>query len=364
MRALLAGLLVLAAEGVPAVDEGSKDRASGAGPSGAVGAAPEPSRASGRAIDEGLAFLARAQAATGDGSFSLQDARDKAPVGVTSLAALAFMATGNAPGRGPHGEVVSAAIEYLLQHCDLSPESSVHGYISAQGDTVSQTHGHGYATLALAEAYGMSSGAERIRTALIAAVERIEHSQGAEGGWEYKPFPVSQHENSVTICLVQALRAARDSGIQVDPQVIQRADDYVRRCQKPDGTFRYQLGDDRSSIALTAAAISTLNMTGSYDDAAIQNGIDAIWSGLALQEESGHEADFPEYQRLYLAQALWQLSDETHFQRWFEPERERILRTQEADGSWRGVRFGDSYATAVNCLVLSIPEGVLPIFQR
>jgi hypothetical protein len=73
---------------------------------------------------------------------------------------------------------------------------------------------------------------------------------------------------------------------------------------------------------------------------------------------------WPEYQRLYLAQAFWQLSDTSHFERWFQDERERILRAQSADGSWKGSRFGSAYTTAVNCLVLSLPDGVLPIFQR
>lgn len=326
------------------------------------------SAATERAIEAALAFLAAAQGRTGDGSFAVGDVdrSDYAPLGVSALCTLAFLAAGSAPGRGPHGDVVARAVDYLLLHTDLADESPQRGYISAQGDALSQNHGHGYAALALAEAYGMSSGSERIRTALVAAVERIELSQGSEGGWSYLPRAVPDHEGSVTICLVQALRAARDAGIQVDPRVVQRAEDYVRRLQAKNGLFCYTLGDERRvSVALTAAAIATLNSAGRYDDVAIQSGIDAIWSALALQEETGKPADFPEYERLYLAQAFWQLSDPSHFQRWFEVERERILRTQDADGSWgKGSRFGPAYATAVNCLVLTLPDAVLPIFQR
>jgi hypothetical protein len=211
----------------------------------------------------------------------------------------------------------------------------------------------------------MSPSSERIRTALVAAVERIEACQGAEGGWEYQPVPVPAHEGSVTICLVQALRAARDAGIQVDAEVVRRAEDYVRRLQSKSGLFCYTLGEEkRASVALTAAAIATLNATGRYDDHAIQDGIDAIWSKRILREQTGETADFPEYERLYLAQAFWQLSDRSHFERWFAEERERILHTQDADGSWRGSRFGAAYATAINCLVLTLPDAALPIFQR
>src|SRR6185295_17264300 len=110
----------------------------------------------------------------------------------------------------------------------------------------------------------MAPGSERIKNALVAAVQRIEQSQGAEGGWYYDPYPMPMHEGSVTICMVQALRAARDAGIQVDSKLVARAEDYVRRLQsKKTGLFCYTLGDEtRTSVALTAAGISTLNATG------------------------------------------------------------------------------------------------------
>lgn len=319
-------------------------------------------------LEDGLAFLARRQAETANGAFPLDDVNPSmhAPIGVTALGTLAFMAAGNLPGRGPYGREVQRAIEYLIDHTNLAPESGLYGYISSTGDKVSKTHGHGFATLALAQAYGMSPRSERLERALRAAVSRIEKSQGSEGGWEYSPLPIAAHEGSVTICMVQALRAARNVGIKVDGTVIGRAEDYIVRLQKPDGTFRYTLDDPRSSTALTAAAISTLNATGKYDTNVIQNAVDAIWSRLSQAEDADHagKSDFPYYERLYLAQAFWQLSDRSNFERWFTAERERLVTGQKSDGSWRSVRYGSCYGTAVNCLVLAIPEGVLPIFQR
>ena len=149
--------------------------------------------------------------------------------------------------------------------------------------------------------------------------------------------------------------------------VRKQAQDYAARVKdqpnaQPIIDAAKALGDKgRTSIALTAAGIATLNAAGRYDDAAIQDGIEAIWRELTLR---GQSPDFPEYERLYLAQAFWQLSDTSHFRRWFADERDDLLRTQAADGSWKGSRFGPAYATAVNCLVLSLPDAALPIFQR
>ena len=84
----------------------------------------------------------------------------------------------------------------------------------------------------------------------------------------------------------------------------------------------------------------------------------------------------PLLRALYLAQAFWQHRDLQHFRRWAEDEVRRILADQEADGTWQDLRpggrgtgllrgrYGDAYATAMNCLFLSVPEGLLPIFRR
>ena len=318
------------------------------------------------ALRRGLAHLAASQAATGDGSFPRGEGEglEFAPVAITALGSLALMSGGSTPTQGPHHEAVTRAIDYLLLHTDLSPASPTRGFISAGGDETSLMHGHGFATLALAEAYGMSPRNARLRTALEAAIDLVQRTQGAQGGWYYKPERQSEHEGSLTVCMVQALRAAREAGLRVDPEVIRRADGYLERSQVEDGSFAYQIGSPRTSVALTAAAISSLNATGQYSGTAIAKGVDAIWRDLAEREAEGGRARFPYYERLYLAQAFWQHQDTTHFQRWFDDEVQGVLRAQDQDGSWFDGRFGTSYATAMNCLVLAMPDSLLPAFQR
>ena len=66
----------------------------------------------------------------------------------------------------------------------------------------------------------------------------------------------------------------------------------------------------------------------------------------------------------YVALALWQHADRRLFDSWMAVERAEILDDQHADGSWSSKPFGSCYATAMNCLVLALPQGLLPIFQR
>ena len=326
------------------------------------------------AIDRALAFLAARQAEEQDGSFPPTGASQHAPVAVTALGALAYMAAGNQLDRGPQGRELGRAVDYLLAQCDLSPGSRQRGYIAAGGDEISRTHGHGFATLALAEAFTVAPRTprgRRMREVLTLAVACIENSQGLEGGWYYDPVPGLQHEGSVTIALVQALRACKNAGLRVDAQVIAKAVSYVERSQKEDGSFRYALGSEDSSVALTAAALSTLHASGRYHGREIVEGYGSIERELAARAlDEGQDVlslgavPFPHYERLYLAQAYWQNPDRTVFETWARAERRELLRQQREDGAWGGSPYGDCYATAVNVLVLALPDELLPIFQR
>ncbi len=327
------------------------------------------------AIERGLRFLSEQQAKEGDGSIPSIGTKP-ARLAVTALGVLAYLSAGNTPGRGPHGAQVNRAVDFLLSHVDRDSTSRTRGYISDSGDKNSKLHAHGFAALALAEAYTLSPRTDRgvrIGDALELSLRLMESSQGLEGGWFYDPIRGIEHEGSVTIALVQAMRAAKNAGLRVDPKVIAKAVEYVRRSQRADGAFRYAIGNDQVSLALTAAAISTLNATGKYHGAEIQQGFDSIQRSLALREHAPVQSEFgqapasvrfPYYERLYLAQAFWQNPDRRLFDDWFATERENLLRSQNEDGSWNDPRFGPAYATAINVLVLAIPDQLLPIFQR
>ena len=340
-------------------------------------------------IERALDWLATRQESR-DGSMAVGDASPKtrAPLAITSLSALAWMAGGSTPTRGRHQKNVLRAVEYLLANTqrDADPHP---GYIKDQGDELSRTHGHGLATLALAEAFTMSPNSplgSRIGTTLQAAVRRIEDSQGAEGGWYYEPYRTIQHEGSVTVSLLQALRAADDVGIHVNPDTIARAVEYMGKLQilstgdAEDGSklggFRYGIGDSKTSIALTAAGLATLQAAGIYSGPAFDEGYDYVWRQLLARDDTpkGNEAAFPYYERFYLSQALWHLRDTQRYRAWAEPQMRLLLAEQEPSGAWTDVRYvngmaqrnmyGASYATACNILFLALPDDTLPVFHR
>lgn len=300
---------------------------------------------------------------------------------VTALGVLALMANGHTADSGRYVVEVRTCIQWLLEHASFSeidddryPPGSLKAYLTYQDDSDSKMHGHGYATWALALAYGMSFGQENahrrkeLHDTLQAAVRTIELSQTETGGWGYEPERGTFHEGSVTITVVQALRAAHDAGIDVRTQVIEDAIRYIKNSQIRDepraGAFRYRLGDPNTSFALTAAAVSTLNQTGVYEGQIIDDAIGYMLRKDPLTNLLEKER-WPWYGRLYATQAYWQFKDLRYFRRYYPVLVERLASTQEPEtGAFRDQEYGDVYATAMATLTLAIPFGYLPSFQR
>lgn len=310
-----------------------------------------------------------------DGSFSVprRDVANnqikKAPVAVTALSALALMAHGHLPDRGgdEKSRAVRRAIQWLIEHCqEDGPEA---GYFRDDADTVSKMHGHGYALLALTQAAGSWGNRDAEREALDGAIRRavglVERTQGLQGAWYYEPRRTPSHEGSITVCMIQGLRAAKDAGYTVDPAVIARAVEYMSKSQDPEsGKFRYELGSERTSWALTAAALATLNSLGEYDGEMLRDGHDAMerhdpWLG------HGRDEGFRIYGSFYAAQAYWVHPDRRRFERWWKGFVDACERQQAtSDGAFYDRSYGRVYATAMVSLSLAVPFGTMPLFQR
>ena len=310
------------------------------------------------AVRRGLEFLRREQKP--DGSFG--QGRYGEHVGVTSLAAIALMADGNVPGRGEFGDGVRKALGFVLDH---STETG----LLVSDETHGPMYGHGFAALFLGEIYGMNQDDDRVRDALVRAVQLIVGSQNDEGGWRYNPVPADA-DVSVTICQVMALRSARNAGIKVPKTTIDDAIRYVRGCQNADGGFRYMREVPGSAWPRTAAGVAALFYAGVYDDQSIERGLDYLMTNAFPRGARGgigaggvsYQAHYF-YGQYYAVQAMY-LAGGERWRKWWPAIRDELLSRQNADGSWSDPSFGDSYATAMALIVLQMPKRYLPIFQR
>ena len=325
-----------------------------------IGIAEKPNQVTGeelndaarRSIDRGLQWLSRRQAR--DGSFG--GGGMAAQSAVASLSALAFMASGSLPNRGPYGDKVQKTADYIIASSQKS------GLLSADASQ-GVMYSHGFATLFLSEVYGMTRD-ERVGEAVSKAVRLIRQSQNEEGGWRYNPIPADA-DISVTICQVMALRAARDAGSKIDRDVIDKAIEYVRRCQNPDGGFSYManrgFGGGGSGFERSAAGVATLYYAGIFEGNDLKRGLEYI-SRFRPGRNRGQPQQFGHYYygQYYAAQAMF-LAGGDYWSEWYPAIRDELIARQRTDGHWDG-EVSDEYCTAVALIVLQMPNRYLPVF--
>lgn len=309
-------------------------------------------------VQRGLNYLANAQSRAGHWSAD----GGMYPVAMTALAGLAFLLDGNTTLQGRHRRSVQSAVGFLLAQTQAT------GLI---GDPVRDNrymYGHGFSMLFLSEVLGEEEDAAR-RKHLVDALERaVEFSgraQTRDGGWGYVSARDGQgfDEGSVTITQMQGLRAARNAGVTVPKEIIDKGIRYIERCTEKDGGVRYSLqtsGGARPPI--TAAAVACLFSAGEYNNPLVKKLI--AYSERHLNPTIGSASyGHWHYAHYYYAQVVYRLGDD----KWLPYKRQvvkMIMDQQADDGSWNQGLVGSIYTTALNLTILQLDQGMLPIYQR
>ncbi|HEY1786430.1 MAG TPA: squalene--hopene cyclase [Pirellulales bacterium] len=307
--------------------------------------------------DRGLQFLATTQQENGD-----WPNQGYAGPGVTALASMVMLASGEDPNFGLYSNHVRRALRNVI-----TAQSADTGIIG------SSMYEHGFATLALAEAYGTvddrnlwtAGAAGKTRTigqALELAVRGALTSQKKNpvGGWRYSP-DASDADTSVSGAVLVGLLAARNAGIEVPDAAIDRAITYYTKMTSPQGQVGYSGGfggmgqsTARTSIATLVFAVARRKDLPEFK-AALNN--------LVVQPDINDSGGgFTDYSRYYQAQALFQ-GDIEAWQKWNKMLVRQLKTTQAADGSFPS-QFGTSIGTSMSLLALALNYRFLPIYER
>ncbi|SRR5579883_1961842 len=316
------------------------------------------------AIDKGLAYLnhhANREGYFGTGGYT-------GNVAVTSLAAMAFMAHGDMPNRGPYGRIINNALKFVLSQ---ENRDGIHpGFLHNPNATPhGPMYGHGFATLFLAEAAGMVHDKKlraELETKLKRAVKLILDGQNREGGWRYMPGS-READISVTICQIMALRAARNAGIFVPKSNVNKCVEYVKACQdKTLGFFRYMKqgggGGGAQGFARTAAGVCALYSAGIYKGPEIEAGLRFLQGSRPAAIGFGRPDMHYFYGHYYAMQAMWTAGGR-YWSDWYPNIRDELIGRQALDGSWMD-QICSHYATAMACITLQVPNNYLPILQK
>lgn len=327
-----------------------------------------------RAVDRGLAFLAKSQEA--DGSFPTVS---NAQPAVTSLCIMAFLSRGHQPGKGPYGAQINQAIDYVLAMQDASSGAIMAGRFIG-GNNYSGNYCHGISGVMLAEVYGTTDAGRqaRIHAAITRALgytrqqQQIRKRTDEQGGWRY-PFR-RQSDLSVTSWQLMFYRAARNAEFNVPEEWVKEAMNYVHRLfDVNQRSFVYGIGDSKQRYCtrgMAGAGIVCLALGGEHrSETARIAGEWVLRNSFEPYNNSRHADDRYHYGAFYCSQAMFQLGGD-YWDRFFPPLLRVLTEAQHQDGSWdvesvqEDQGFGNVYTTSLAVLALAAPYQILPIYQR
>ena len=344
-----------------------------------------------QSVDRGLAWLATQQQP--DGSFLCIKSGQPA---VTSFVLMAFLASGESPADGKYSAALSRAIDFIVSQqkkngllasiaSDVAPISRERGAAGLFAHNAI-IYNHAISALALAETYGQCNEdqAEKITGVIEKAIKATLEMQNWEGkgpwevgGWKYiaKEFG-GDADLSSTAWQVMFLRSAKNAGFDVPKESIDRAMEYVEKCfHEKSEVFHYDPFNKKSkSRALAGAGVVALAHGGRHNTEKAQKSGDWIltrdFTKYNADKSIGDlkwQPDRYHYGVFHCSQAMYQLGGK-HWSAFYPPVVETLLTNQKDDGSWPvekyDKRYGNCYSTSLCLLSLSIPNQLLPMFQR
>src|SRR5579871_3182830 len=185
--------------------------------------------------DRGLQYLANTQTEAGN-----WNGGDVGP-GVTGLGLMVFLASGEDPNFGLYSNHVRRALRSIISSQD-----------GATGFLGQSMYHHGFGMLGLAEAYGAvdesnlwpdRKGQRSVGQALELAVRAAVTSQkkNSMGAWRYSPNSTDA-DTSVSGAVLVGLLAARNAGIGVPDESIEKAIKFYVSMTSPAGQVMYAGG--------------------------------------------------------------------------------------------------------------------------
>ena len=289
---------------------------------------------------KGLRFLSSSQTENGN-----WPDRNGSEPGVVGLCVMAFLAHGEDPNHGPYAKNIRTGIQFILEN-----QNETNGYIG------SSMYNHGFATLALAEAYGVLRD-DKVALSLKNAVELILSAQerNSRGAWRYTPDS-QDADTTVAGAQMVALYAARNAGIPVPEEALKKGHAFMRRCRASDGGYGYTSAGS-GKPTLTAIGSLCLSLAKEKDSKGYKASLTYLSKRLNYRDRF-----YPYYFEYYMSQALFH-ADEQIWQEWNLKNIRYLSTLQSPEGSWPGNK-GTTFSTAGALLSMALNYRFLPIYEK
>jgi hypothetical protein len=185
----------------------------------------------------------------------------------------------------------------------------------------------------------------------VAGTQNTAQAGQNAGGWRYEQAS-GDADLSASQFVLLALRAASQAGYPVDkvaPTTFELAAQYVKRCQKGDGGFGYQVGSGPAYASMTACGVGSLlickeqlELVGKKapdgTDAAIKSGMEWLDKNFDATTNAGSgEHGGHLFYYLYGVERVGDLAGRKEFngKDWYVRGAMHLLQLQTEDGKWQ-----------------------------
>jgi len=283
--------------------------------------------------------------------------------GINGMCVMAFLASGEDPNFGPYSENIRRAVRNMIQS-----QSEATGFFGGGGH--GSMYQHGFAMLGLSEVYGVldedslwdgdanTASHRTIGKSLELAVRATVTSQKNNqwNAWRYSP-EATDADTSVSGAVLMGLLAARNAGIKVPDDGIDKALDYFKSMTTNRGEVGYSGvgGGGSNNLKSIAALVFAIGKRKNLEE------YKAVLERVAGNLEQD-EYSYPEYYRYYTAQALFQ-GDFESWNKWNLKTARQLKDLQSDDGSFQS-QMGSGYGTSMSLLAMALNYRFLPIYER
>lgn len=284
--------------------------------------------------------------------------------GATGLALLPFLGSGETHTTGQYKEVIDRGLTFLIEHQYLSSGSNPMGAWHEQGGTM---YSHCLATIAMCEAYAMTSDS-RLRDPAQRGLDYLVQTQDPRGGgWRYAPHQPG--DTSVVGWAVMALKSGKIGGLTVPNQTLARIEQFLDSVSSAGGGKYGYLNQkpmhDGGATTTSIGVLCRMYQGLPKDNRGITRGVSFISSaGPRLNNL---------YYSYYATQVMRHVGG-SHWEPWNHEMRDSLVQSQltagHASGSWMpnpfpemgGMMGGRLYSTCLATMILEVYYRHMPLY--
>ena len=273
-------------------------------------------------VHRALEWIAEQQLVDGSWAFNndLDAAANSCRMSATALCILSFRSAGQSHRQGKFKNVIERGRGYLAGEGRWTDD----GAVDLSGDA-GDMRAHAWTTLALVQLgdYSKDRDPECLRLAQL-AVNFAAEQQVAAGGWRRSPTAGSNMD--ATGWMLVALMAARRAGLQVDAEIVKRANGFLDSVQSDDGAAYGQSLPGEQPLA------TALGLLGRSHIAPLEN--PHHLRGVKQLSERGPDPRDAEYN--FVVTLLMCQRGGEFAKNWHKPIREHVVKTQKKQGDNKG----------------------------